>query len=118
MGELCARLRALIRRANGNTSPLISTGELVLDPSKHSLTYQGNDVDLSPREFALLQALMLSAGKVLSRAHLEEHLYAWGQEVESNAVEVYIHHLRKKLHPSLIQTIRGVGYVIPEPKAH
>ncbi len=112
MGELAARLRALVRRASGSTSPSLQVGELELDPAGHRATWQGSPVDLSAREFALLHALMLSKGKVLSRAQLEEKLYAWGEEVESNTVEVHIHHLRRKLPPTLIETIRGVGYLI------
>ena len=112
MGELVARLRALIRRASGSAAPSLKAGETELDPAGHEVTYQGKPVELSAREFAVLHALMLSQGKVLSRVQLEEKLYAWGEEVESNAVEVYIHHLRRKLSPTLIETIRGVGYLI------
>lgn len=84
-----------------------------LDPAAHRVVCRGKPVELSAREFAVLHALMLSAGKVLSRARIEEQLYAWGEEVESNAVEVHIHHLRRKLFPELIETIRGVGYLMP-----
>jgi DNA-binding response OmpR family regulator len=113
MGELSARLRALIRRGNGQPAPSLAVGEVELDPAAHSVRYQGCLVDLSAREFAVLQALMLSTGKVLSRTQLEEQLYAWGEEIESNAIEVHIHHLRRKLYPALIETIRGVGYMVP-----
>lgn len=112
MGELSARLRALVRRSSGITTPLMQIGEVELDTARHSVRYQGKTVDLSVREFAVLQALMLNAGKVLSRAQLEEKLYAWGEEVESNTVEVHIHHLRRKISSGLIETIRGVGYMI------
>lgn len=112
MGELAARLRALIRRASGSTTPSLQAGDVTLDPSAHTVECRGITADLSATEFALLHALMLSAGKVLSRAQLEEKLYAWGQEVESNAVEVHVHHLRRKLYPELIETIRGVGYLV------
>lgn len=112
MGELAARLRALVRRAGGSTSPLLKANEIELDPAAHQVTSHGTPVDLSAKEFAVLHALMLNQGKVLSRTQLEEKLYAWGEEVESNAVEVHIHHLRRKLSPSLIETIRGVGYLI------
>lgn len=112
MGELAARLRALVRRASGNATPTLTAGEVELDPAGHQVTYRGNPVELSAREFALLHALMLNVGHVLSRAQLEEKLYAWGDEIESNAVEVHIHHLRRKLFPTLIETIRGVGYLI------
>lgn len=112
MGELSARLRALIRRAGGSTAPTLHAGEVALDPAAHTVSCRGQAVDLSATEFALLHALLLGAGKVLSRTQLEEKLYAWGQEVESNAVEVHIHHLRRKLYPELIETVRGVGYLV------
>lgn len=116
MGELAARLRALIRRASGKTEPLLEVAGVTLDPAAHSVLHRGKPVELSAREFAVLHALMLNAGKVLSRARLEEQLYAWGDEIESNAVEVHIHHLRRKLFPELIETIRGVGYLMPRDK--
>jgi len=112
MGELAARLRALLRRSGGNASPALQAGALTLDPAGHQVTFHGQPVELSSKEFSLLHALLLHHGKVLSRAQLEEQLYAWGDEVESNAVEVHIHHLRRKLTPELIKTIRGVGYLI------
>lgn len=112
MGELAARLRALIRRASGASNPELQCGEVSLNPAAHLVSCRGQAVDLSPTEFALLQALMLSAGRVLSRTQLEEKLYAWGGEIESNAIEVHIHHLRRKLYPELIETIRGVGYLV------
>lgn len=117
MGELAARLRALIRRASGKTEPLLQVAGIKLDPAAHRVLYQDKPVELSAKEFALLHALMLNAGKVLSRVQLEEQLYAWGDEIESNAVEVYIHHLRRKLFPELIETIRGVGYLMPRDKS-
>jgi len=116
MGELGARLRALIRRASGKSDSMLKVGELRLDPATHQVSFHDNPVELSSREFALLYALMLNAGKVLSRTQLEEQLYAWGEEIESNAVEVHIHHLRRKIFPELVQTIRGVGYLIPQHK--
>lgn len=116
MGELAARLRALIRRASGKTEPLLQIAGVQLDPAAHSVLYRDTPVELSSKEFAVLHALMLNAGKVLSRAQLEEQLYAWGNEIESNAVEVHIHHLRRKLYPELIATIRGVGYLLPREK--
>ncbi|OGS92193.1 MAG: DNA-binding response regulator [Gallionellales bacterium GWA2_60_18] len=112
MGELAARLRALMRRGSGGQGPLLEAAGVALDPAAHRVVYRGQPVELSPKEFAVLHALMLKAGKVLTRAQIEEQLYAWGEEVESNAVEVHIHHLRRKLAPSLIETIRGVGYLI------
>lgn len=112
LDELGARLRALIRRAHGQVQECLTLGDVTLDPAARSVHLAGTAVSLSTREFDLLQALMLHAGRVLSREQLEQHLYSWGQEVESNAVEVHIHHLRRKLGNELIQTVRGVGYVI------
>jgi two-component system OmpR family response regulator/two-component system response regulator QseB len=111
--ELAARLRALIRRAAGEAAPILQIGELELDPAAHRVRFRGHPVELSPREFALLQELMRQAGRVLSREQLERQLYAWGAEVESNAIEVYVHHMRRKLAPDIIRTIRGVGYLLP-----
>jgi DNA-binding response OmpR family regulator len=116
MGELAARLRALIRRSSGKPAPALQLAGVELDPAAHRVVYRDQAVDLSAKEFAVLHALMLNAGKVLSRAQIEEQLYAWDEEVESNAVEVYIHHLRRKLFPELIETIRGVGYLIAKDK--
>ena len=113
MGELAARLRALIRRASGKPSPALCVKGVELDPAAHRVRYLDRTIELPAREFAVLHALMLNVGRVLSRAQIEEQLYAWGDEVESNAVEVYIHHLRRKLSADLIETIRGVGYLIP-----
>ena len=112
LGELAARLRALIRRGAGNAVPKLTVGDLELDPAGHAVTLAGKSIELSAREFALLHALMRSAGRVLSKAQLEEHLYAWGDEVESNTVEVYVHHLRKKIGSDRIRTLRGVGYLM------
>lgn len=113
LAELGARLRALIRRARGEAGPALRRGPLELDPARHRVLFRGRIVELSAREFTLLHELMLNAGRVLSREQLEERLYPWGREVESNAVEVHVHHLRRKLAPGLIRTIRGVGYLIP-----
>ncbi len=115
LDELSARLRALLRRHGGRAVNTIDHGALSLDPAAHIVTLNGGAVELSPREFALLQLLLENRGKVQSKPRLEESLYAWGEEVESNAIEVYIHHLRKKLGAELIRTIRGVGYVIDTP---
>ena len=112
MGELAARLRALIRRSSGKAAPALQVGEVALDPAAHRVIYRDQTIELTAKEFTVLHALMLNAGRVLSRPQLEEQLYAWGDEVESNAVEVHIHHLRRKLFPELIATIRGVGYLI------
>lgn len=117
LDELAARLRALVRRAAGQPQELLQSGSLQLDPAARTVQRDGEPVLLSTREFDLLQALMLNAGRVLSREQLEQHLYSWGREVESNAVEVHIHHLRKKLGADCIQTVRGVGYLLPRPAA-
>lgn len=114
LGELAARLRALVRRAAGNAAPLLVAGNLELDPAAHLVRQGGQAVELSGREFAVLQALMQSHGLVLSKAQLEQKLYAWGDEIESNTVEVYIHHLRRKLGAENIRTLRGVGYLLPK----
>lgn len=113
LAELAARLRALIRRASGEAAPALRRGELELDAAAHRVVFRGQPVELSAREFALLHELMRS-GRVLSREQLEERLYSWGHEIESNAIEVHVHHLRRKLAPGVIRTIRGVGYMIPQ----
>jgi DNA-binding response OmpR family regulator len=110
--ELAARLRALVRRAHGQPRDVLTVRDVTLDPASRSVTRCGELIRLSTREFDLLHALMLNAGRVLSREQLEQRLYSWGQEVESNAVEVHIHHLRRKLGTSAIQTVRGVGYML------
>ena len=113
LDELAARLRALVRRAHGLPQDMLQAQGVTLDVASRSASREGQAVALSTREFDLLHTLMLSAGRVLSREQLEQQLYAWGQEVESNAVEVHVHHLRKKLGADLIQTVRGVGYLLP-----
>lgn len=115
--ELGARLRALVRRAHGQTQDILRCGDLAVNLSARQVTLADQDVPLSTREFDLLHVLMLNVGRVLSREQMEQQLYSWGQEVESNAVEVHIHHLRKKLRAELIQTIRGVGYTLMAPRA-
>ena len=110
--ELIARVRALLRRNAGRAQSLLVCGTLSLDPITHEVIHQGNKITLSAREFALLHTLMEKPGAVLSRAQLEEKLYGWNEEVESNAVEVHIHHLRKKLGTDVIGNVRGVGYMI------
>lgn len=111
--ELEARLRALLRRAAGRAQPLIRQGDIELDPAARTVRLRGQLVDVSPREFAVLLVLLESRGRVLSRRQLEERLYNWQSAVDSNAVEVHIHHLRRKLGSQCIQTMRGVGYFIP-----
>lgn len=112
LNELAARLRALIRRAHGQAQDVLAIQDVVLVPAGRSVTRAGNPVSLSTREFDLLHALMLNADRVMSREQLEQQIYGWGQEVESNAVEVHIHNLRRKLGNGLIQTVRGVGYIL------
>ncbi len=112
LDELSARLRALLRRSSGRASSEIIHGEITLDPAAHSVSKDGTTIDISPREYAVLHLLLSNTGKVMSRSRLEEGLYSWDGEVESNAIEVYVHHLRKKLGAELIRTIRGVGYII------
>jgi len=116
LDELGARIRALLRRRGGRTSPVIQHNHITLDPASHTVTKDGTAVDISPREFTILLLLLENMGKVMSRSRLEEGLYAWNDEVESNTVEVHIHHLRKKLGSELIRTIRGVGYIIDKAK--
>ncbi len=111
--EVAARLRALIRRASGEAAPNLRVGEIELDPAARRVSFRDRPVELSLREFALLQELMLNAGRVLSREQLAQRLYAWGEEIESNAIEVHVHHLRRKLAPELFRTVRGVGYLMP-----
>ena len=112
LNELAARLRALVRRSHGQPQECLAAQDVVVDPAARTVTRGGIPVALSAREFDLLHALLLNAGRVLSREQLEQHLYSWGQEVESNAIEVHVHHLRRKLGNALIQTVRGVGYVL------
>ncbi|CAM8672302.1 OmpR Response regulators consisting of a CheY-like receiver domain and a winged-helix DNA-binding domain [Comamonadaceae bacterium] len=114
--ELAARLRSLVRRSHGVAQDILQAGALRLDPSARQVTWQDAIVPLSTREFDLLHTLMRSAGRVLSREQLEQQMYSWGLEVESNTIEVHIHHLRRKLQADVIQTVRGVGYIL-NPKA-
>ena len=114
LDELAARIRALTRRSAGRAAPLLTRGDLTLDPAAHSVTLAGAPVELSSREFSLLQMLLENAGRVLSRSQLEQSVYGWRDEPDSNALEVHIHHLRKKLGSELIRTLRGVGYTIPK----
>lgn len=113
--ELLARIRALTRRSAGRADPVLEVHGLRLNPVTHEATRDGQAVALSAREWAVLEALMARPGVVFSRAQLEEKLYSWKDDVSSNAVEVYIHGLRKKLGAELIQNVRGLGYVMPKP---
>jgi two-component system response regulator QseB len=110
--ELEARIRALLRRRAGRVESLLKHGGVTLNPATREVMFKGTPVNLSAREFSLLQALLDRPGAVLSRAQLEEKLYGWGDEVESNAIEVHIHSLRKKLGAELIRNVRGVGYML------
>jgi two-component system response regulator QseB len=110
--ELCARLRALRRRKAGRAEPLLRHGPLALDPAGRTVVLGDRPLLLSPKEFTLLHALLENSGKVLSRDRLGQILYGWGEEVESNAVEVHVHNLRKKLGFDLVRTVRGVGYMV------
>ena len=109
--ELCARIRALHRRNTGQAVSVISQGGVLLDPATRNVSVDGHPVLLSKREFSVLQLLMENCGRVLTRSRIEDALYGWGGEVESNTVEVYIHNLRKKLGVNPIRTVRGVGYL-------
>jgi two-component system, OmpR family, response regulator QseB len=114
LDELVARVRALLRRRAGSASPLLQFGALALDPVRKSVTHDGVAVELSAKEFAVLEALMQRPGAVLSREQLEESVYGWGEEVASNAIEVHLHHLRKKLGAGAIKNVRGVGYRVTD----
>lgn len=114
LGELVARLRALIRRAKGVVSPVLEHGGVTLDPVTQRVSRAGEDVALSGREYALLLEFMTHPRHIRSRRQLEERLYAWGEEAGSNTIEVYIHHLRKKLGAGIIETLRGRGYRLGE----
>lgn len=113
--ELCARIRALHRRHSGQEAEMLRHGDLVLDPSAHTVTIQNSSVALSAKEFDILHSLMENMGRVMSRRKLSEKVYCLEDDVESNAIEVHIHHLRKKLGDHPIRTVRGVGYVIEKP---
>ncbi len=115
MDELLARLRAIIRRQGGQGSPVLSSGSLQLDLSTHIAQLGEVSVLLSRREFALLQALLLRPGAILSRAQLEERLYGWGEEIESNSIDFLIHALRKKLGAEVIKNVRGAGWMVSRP---
>jgi two-component system OmpR family response regulator/two-component system response regulator QseB len=110
--EIAARVRALVRRAHGEPTQRLVAQDVELDPAERVVRKNGVPVQLALREFDLLHTLMLNAGRVLTREQLEQHLYGWGQEVESNAIEVHVHHLRRKLGADLIHTVRGVGYAL------
>ena len=116
LDELCARLRALQRRFSSRAEPLLVHENIILDPAAHTVTLNDEAINVSRREFALLQKLLENAGRVLSREHLTQSLYGWGEDVDSNALEVHIHNLRKKFGQPFIHTIRGIGYMIDKLK--
>ncbi len=112
LSELCARLRALVRRSSGRSDPIIKYEDIEVNPASHTVTKSGESVNLSRREFDVFCHLLESVGKVVSKSKLDEKLYGWNEDVDSNALEVHIHHIRKKLGNKLIRTVRGVGYFI------
>ncbi|NMM11230.1 MAG: response regulator transcription factor [Polaromonas sp.] len=116
MGELLARMRAVVRRKGGASGPLLSNGMLTLDPATREVSSDAIATRLSGKEFSLLQALLVRPGAILSRSELEDRLYGWGEEVDSNAVEFLIHSLRKKLGSDAIKNVRGVGWMVSKER--
>jgi len=112
LDELAARLRAIARRHSGRAAPLLECGDISMDPAARTVSIAGTPVELTGRELAILETLLHNVGRVVSRPRIEEALYGWDEGVDSNAIEVYIHHLRRKLGKELIRTVRGVGYII------
>lgn len=115
LNELLARIRALLRRSAGRSENALSFAGIQLDQKSRTVEYKDNAVSLSRREFNLLEVLLINQGKVMTRSNLEQALYSWDEEIESNALEVHIHNLRKKLFSTLIKTVRGVGYMAVKP---
>jgi DNA-binding response OmpR family regulator len=115
LDELNARLRAILRRSSGRASPKLIRGDIEVDPASHTVIKAGAIVELTPRAFDILRTLMENQGRVMSRSRLEESMYSWKDEIESNAVEVHIHQIRKKLGSDIVRTIRGVGYIMDKP---
>jgi two-component system OmpR family response regulator/two-component system response regulator QseB len=115
--ELAARMRALRRRAAGRAQAMLRWGDFEVDPAARRVSRSGKEVELSVREFGVLITLLEASPRVLSREQLETNLYSWGRLVDSNAIEVYVHHLRKKLGDGVIRTLRGVGYFVPRDSA-
>ncbi len=112
VGELLARLRAVVRRRGGNASPVLGNDRLKLYPDSREAEFDGRRCRLTPREYALLYALALRAGQILTRAELEKHVYGWNEEVESNAIDFLIHGIRKKLAPEAVRNARGLGWMV------
>jgi len=117
LDELLARMRAVMRRHDGRAASAVQVNDVVLDAATRQVTRGGVPVPLSAREFALLEALMARPGAILSRAQLEDRLYGWGDQIDSNAISVFIHQLRRKLGEDFIQTVRGVGYYVGTPRS-
>jgi DNA-binding response OmpR family regulator len=117
LDELLARMRAVVRRQTGRAEPGLEVDGVSLDPATRQVTHNGVPVVLSAREYAVLEALMMRPGAILSRAQLEDRLYGWGEELESNAISVYVHQLRRKLGEGFIRTVRGIGYYVGAPSA-
>lgn len=117
LGELGARLRALVRRDGGRAEPCIRIGSLEIDPTARTVSIEDRSIDLSRREFAVLEVLARRPGHIVSRSAIEEAIYGWQEEVGSNAVEVHIHKLRAKLGADMIETVRGLGYRMKESAA-
>jgi two-component system OmpR family response regulator len=115
IGELLARMRAILRRQGSGASPILSNGRITLDPATHMASNDGEAAALTAREFALLQALLMRPGTILSRGELERTIYGWNEEVESNAIEYLIHTIRKKLGAQAIRNVRGVGWMVDKP---
>jgi len=115
VAELAARLRAVTRRARGRPEPVWRHGSLAYRPDTRCATWQGRAVDLSPREAALLEVLLSHPNRILSKAVLVDKLYDWASDPDSNALEVFVHHLRRKVHPGIVRTVRGVGYALGAP---
>ncbi|HZC96197.1 MAG TPA: response regulator transcription factor [Bradyrhizobium sp.] len=113
--ELLARLRAVLRRQGSGAPPILSNGRITLDPATHMASHHGEEAALTAREFALLQALLMRPGAILSRSELERTIYGWNEEVESNAIEFLIHTIRKKLGALAIRNVRGVGWMVDKP---
>ncbi|MBB71640.1 MAG: DNA-binding response regulator [Legionellales bacterium] len=112
LDEICARIRAIHRRSSDRADPKLTYGEIIVDPAAHTVSYKGEDLNIPRREFSLLQKLLENVGRALSREALNQSLYSWDEDVDSNALEVHIHNLRKKFGSTFIRTIRGVGYMV------
>lgn len=112
--ELMARIRAVARRHSGNANPLLSSGEITIDPASKTVSYMDKEIDLTGKEYKLLHSLLLSPGRIYSREELEEKVYGWDEEVNSNAIEFLIHNLRKKTDKKSIKNVRGLGWMAPK----